>query len=102
MAGKIIARTAGVIEAEKALDICRQMYLCTDDNNLLKVNIFWNARYATDISIHLQWKSNAGDESVLGRELSSELESLGLISHTVWNQEELNIGNSTSPENLTQ
>jgi hypothetical protein len=75
------------------LDICRQMYLSIASNKLLKMTIFCNARYATDISIHLQWKSNPGDESVLGISITEALGNLGLISHTLWvEQEDLAVG----------
>jgi hypothetical protein len=86
----ISVRTAGIIEAGKVFEICRQMFQCIADEKLLKLSVFSNARYATDISIHLQWKSKSGSESILGREMSSALGDLGLVSHTLWiEQEEL-------------
>ena len=84
----ISIRAAGIIEAEKVLDIWNQFHLSTACDKLLEMTIFRNVKYATDISIHLQWKSNPGNESILGRQLSSELENHGLISHTIWIQEE--------------
>jgi hypothetical protein len=89
----INTRTAGIMETERALEICRQMYLSIADNKFVEMTIFSNAIYATDISIHLQWRSNPGDKSVLGKELSSALENLGLVSHTVWIEKDHNTGN---------
>jgi hypothetical protein len=84
----ISIRTAGIIEAGKVFDICRQMFQSIADEKLLELTVFCNARYATDISIHLQWKSDSGSGSILGRELSSALGDLGLISHTLWIEHE--------------
>lgn len=86
----ISTRAAGIIEAEKILEICRQTHQSIAGEKLLKMTVFCNTKYATDISIHLQWKSDPGTGSLLGRELSSALAGLGLISHTLWiEQEEL-------------
>jgi hypothetical protein len=81
-------RTAGIIEAEKVFDICRQMFQSIADEKLLKLTVFCDARYATDISVHLQWKSDSGSGSILGRMLSSALGDLGLVSHTLWIEQE--------------
>jgi len=80
----ISIRAAGIIEAEKVLDTCRHIYPSIAGDKLLKMIVFCNRRYATDISIHLQWKSDPGTGSVLGRELSLALGNLGLISHSLW------------------
>ena len=80
----ISTRAAGIIEAEKILEICRLTHQSIAGEKLLEMTVFCNTRYATDISIHLQWKSDPGTGSVLGRELSSALAGLGLISHTLW------------------
>ncbi|HAM52272.1 MAG TPA: hypothetical protein DCP92_16850 [Nitrospiraceae bacterium] len=90
----ISIRAAGIIEAEKVLNACGHFYLSVASDKLLKMTIFRNVKYATDISIHLQWKSNPGNESILGRQLSSELENHGLVSHTIWIQEEQPDGNA--------
>jgi hypothetical protein len=84
----ISIRTAGIIEAGEVFEICRQMFQSIADEKLLKLTVFCNARYATDISIHLQWKSDSGSVSILGREMSSALGDLGLISHTLWIEQE--------------
>jgi hypothetical protein len=80
----ISTRAAGIVEAEKILEICRQTHQSIAGEKLLKMSVFCSTRYATDVSIHLQWKSNPGTGSVLGRELSSALAGLGLVSHTLW------------------
>lgn len=85
------SRAAGIIEAGRILEICRKMSGTIADEKLLKMTVFCNARYATDISIHLQWSANPGTGSHLGRVLSSEIGDLGLLSHTLWiEQDELN------------
>lgn len=81
-------RSAGVIEAAKVLGLCKQIVEATEFDTVLRFKVYCNAMYATDISIHLQWKSDPGPSSVLGNELASALRDLGLISHTVWIQQE--------------
>ncbi len=84
----ITTRAAGVVEAEKVLEICRETHQSIAGEELLQMNVFCNTRYATDISIHLQWKSDPGSGSVLGRELSSAIADLGLINHALWIEHE--------------
>jgi len=87
----ISIRTAGTTETKRALEICRQVYLAIVGETLLRAAVFCNIKYPTDISVHIYWKSDPGTGSVLGRELSSALEDLGLINYTIWSeQEELN------------
>ncbi|SPF34122.1 hypothetical protein SBDP1_120022 [Syntrophobacter sp. SbD1] len=88
-------RSAGVIEAGKVLDLCRQIFESTAFETALKLKVFCNAKYATDISIHLQWKSDPGPSSVLGSQLSSVLGDFGLISRTLWIEQEMVV----QPEN---
>ncbi|MGO9018674.1 MAG: hypothetical protein ACLQVJ_10030 [Syntrophobacteraceae bacterium] len=87
----ISTRAAGLVEAEKVLEICRQMYLSIDGEKLLKMTVFCNAKYATDICILLHWKSDPGTGSILGKLLSAALEDFGLVNHSIWiNKKELN------------
>ncbi|MDR3555669.1 MAG: hypothetical protein P4L55_13005 [Syntrophobacteraceae bacterium] len=81
-------RSAGATEARKVLDLCRRIVESTASEKGLRLKIFCNAAYATDISIHLQWKSDPGAFSILGKELSSALQDHGLISHSVWIEQE--------------
>jgi len=84
----ISIRTAGVVEAAKVFDFCQQSFQSIVDEKLLKLTMYCNAEYATDISIHLQWKSDPGPRSILGREVSAALGDFGLISHTLWIEQE--------------
>ncbi|MGA2405004.1 MAG: hypothetical protein ABSG91_25450 [Syntrophobacteraceae bacterium] len=92
----ISIRTAGVIEAAKVFDICRQSFQSIAVEKLLKLTVYCNAKYTTDISIHLQWKSDPGPRSILGSHVSSALGDLGLISHTLWIEQEKVITDNTS------
>ncbi len=92
----ISIRAAGVIEAAKVFELCRQSFQSIAVEKSLKLTVYCNAKYTTDISIHLQWKSDPGPGSILGSEVSSALGDLGLISHTLWiEQEELITGNTS-------
>ena len=77
-------RSSGVVEAGKVLDLCRQIFESIASETALRLKVFFNAKYATDISIHLQWKSDPGPSSVLGSQLISALADFGLISRNLW------------------
>jgi hypothetical protein len=64
------------------------MYPSLAGEKHLKMIVFRNAKYATDISIFLHWKSDPETESILGKELSVALGNLGLINHTLWIEQE--------------
>ncbi len=95
----ISIRTAGAVEAGKVLDLCRQSIKSVEDRKLLKMSVFSNAKYETDISIHLQWKSDPGSGSLLGNQVRSALLNFGIISHTLWiEHEEFGHGEPLSTE----
>lgn len=83
-------RIARVTEAAKLIElcICSQGFQSLADEKLLKVTVYCSSNYATDFSIHLEWDSDPGPCSVLGRALSEALGDLGLLSHTVWMKKE--------------
>ncbi|MHC1727833.1 MAG: hypothetical protein AB9866_17825 [Syntrophobacteraceae bacterium] len=102
-------RTAGSLESGRILEICRECCRSISSGELLKVTVYSNTRYESDVSIHLQWRSDPGPWSILGREIISALSDLGLISHTFWVEQEnfpadaqskIVLGNTTSDMNL--
>ena len=85
---RINIRSPGIVEARKVLELCKQILEATAFDTELRVKIFCNTTYATDISIHLLWKSDPGAVSLLGKEVGSALQDFGLISHTAWIEQE--------------
>ncbi|MGC8491773.1 MAG: hypothetical protein ACP5SH_08545 [Syntrophobacteraceae bacterium] len=85
-------RSAGVIEARKVLELCSQIAESTTLDTALRVKVFCDTTYTTDISIHLEWNSDPGPLSVLGNELTEAFRDLGLINHTVWIEQEYPAG----------
>lgn len=91
----ISIRTAGVTESANVFNLCRQSFQSIVHEKLMKLTVYCNAMYATDISIHIQWKSDPGSRSILGREVSAALGRFGLVNHTLWiEQEDLTIDHS--------
>jgi hypothetical protein len=84
----ISTRAAGMIEARKIMEICKQTHQSIAGEKLLKMTVFCNTKYPTDISIHLQWRCDPGTGTVLGSELCSTLADLGLVSYTLWIEQE--------------
>lgn len=83
-------RIARVSKVAEAIELCRRFQsFAVNVEKLLKVSVYCSARYSTDISIHLTWVSDPGAESALGRSISETLGELGLISHTVWREQEV-------------
>jgi hypothetical protein len=80
----ISTEAAGIIEAEEVFEDLQ----ANEPEKLLKMTVFRNAKYATDIRIHLQWKSDPGTGNISSRELSAALGDLGLINHTLWIDQE--------------
>ncbi len=85
-------RSAGVIEARKALELCSRIAQSATPDAALRVRVYCNAIYTTDVSIHLEWNSDPGPSSVLGNELTEALRDFGLINHTVWIEQEYPAG----------
>lgn len=81
-------RTARVIEAGKIIELCRQSLQSGGLEKLLKLTVYCSAKYPTDISVHFDWESDPGPKSPLGSLLSSALREVGLISHTLWIEQE--------------
>ncbi len=55
-------------------------------NHLIGIAIYHHSVVETDLSIHIQWKSEVEgrSKSPLGLRLSSVLKPLGLLNHEVW------------------
>lgn len=81
-------RTARATASAKVFELCRQAFHSFLAEKLLKLTVYSSARYAGDISVCLEWESDPGAESAIGRAIHGELRNMGLISHTVWKQEE--------------
>jgi hypothetical protein len=54
--------------------------------HLVEIRVYHHSIVETDLSIHIYWKSELGsqDKSPLGLKISSALEPLGLLNHSVW------------------
>lgn len=94
----ISIRTAGSLESNRVFEICRQCCQSVSAGELLRMAVYSSARYESDISIHLQWRSDPGARSILGEEIISALSDLGLISHTFWIEREQSRGVRRSEE----
>jgi hypothetical protein len=71
----------------RVLTACRQISPDRFPVTLKKMNIFQNAEYGTDISVHFHWclhQSERPGRSLLGIQLAWMLGDFGLINHTVW------------------
>jgi len=54
--------------------------------HLIEIKIYHHSVVETDLSIHIYWKSEPGNQnkSPLGLRFSSALRNLGLLNHSVW------------------
>jgi hypothetical protein len=54
--------------------------------HLLEIKTYHNSVVETDLSIHIYWESEAGNQhkSPLGLRIFSALRSMGLLNHSVW------------------
>jgi hypothetical protein len=56
--------------------------------HLVEIKIYHHSVVETDLSIHIHWESEAGnqDKSPLGLRIFSALRSMGLLNHSVWTE----------------
>jgi hypothetical protein len=54
--------------------------------HLLEIKTYYHSVVETDLSIHIYWESEAGNQhkSPLGLRIFSALRSMGLLNHSVW------------------
>ena len=54
--------------------------------HLLEIKIYYHSVVETDLSIHIYWESEAGNQhkSPLGLRIFSALRNMGLLNHSVW------------------
>jgi hypothetical protein len=54
--------------------------------HLLEIKTYYHSVVETDLSIHMYWESEAGNQhkSLLGLRIFSALRSMGLLNHSVW------------------
>jgi len=54
--------------------------------HLLEIKTYYHSVVETDLSIHMYWESEAGNQnkSLLGLMIFSALRSMGLLNHSVW------------------
>jgi len=84
----ITLRTGRASEAAKVVELCRQAFQSSTPEKLLKMTVYSSCKYASDISVYLEWASDPGSESVMSIAICEALRDIGLISHTVWTQEQ--------------
>jgi hypothetical protein len=55
-------------------------------NHLIEIRVYHHSMVETDLSIHICWESEAGNQhkSPLGLRIFSALRSMGLLNHSVW------------------
>jgi hypothetical protein len=73
----------------------------------VEIRVYHHSTVETDLSIHIYWKSEPGnqDKSPLGLRFYSALKPLGLLNHSVWVETAalefpLSYGNARSPDIL--
>ena len=99
----INVRIAGITEFNKALELCRQMYENMKSEEKIKVKVYRNTNYETDLGIHIFHDLSAAvpAKTVCGIRLSKLLARFGIVDHNVWRplQLENEMTGLTSAEN---
>jgi hypothetical protein len=88
----ITLRSAGKINGQFVDELLRGVCesgsptLTDIQNDLIEIKMYHHSVVETDLSIHIYWKSEPGnqDKSPLGLRLFSALKDLGLLNHSVW------------------
>jgi hypothetical protein len=85
-------RTAGKTEFIKALKCCSHMQQDLEAGGTVRVRVYRNTIYATDLSIHLFWDSATSSpaKTSVGIQLSKSLTRFGLIDHKILQPVQMN------------
>jgi len=87
---EIIALRSGNINTELVDELLKGVGGSDSPNDtlkhLLEIKIYYDSVVETDLSIHIYWESEAGNDhkSSLGLRIFSALKPFGLLNHSVW------------------
>jgi hypothetical protein len=87
---EIIALRSGNINTELVDELLKGVGGSDSPNDtlkhLLEIKIYYDSVVETDLSIHIYWESEAGNQqkSPLGLRIFSALGSMGMLNHSVW------------------
>jgi len=83
-------RSAGIPTESIKPKIPRSVAEADQSKNLVSVQVYRHATLDTDLSVHLLFESLRPDiqPSALGQRLASALKAFGLVSHSLWIEEE--------------
>ena len=87
----ITVRVAGKDDLENALNLCMQVSPTVEIGELVNLSIYRSNGYGSDISVHIQWalESFSPKKSLLGLQLARGLSAFGIVSHTLWIDQEI-------------
>ena len=82
----ITLRSPATISTQFVDELLKQVVSSETPEHLIEIGIYHHSVVETDLSIHIYWKSEPGEQhkSPLGLKFSHALKNLGLVSHSVW------------------
>jgi len=93
----ITVRGADKDDFEKALKFCTQVSPGLETKEFVNLNIYRSSGYGSDLSIHIHWvlESFSPKKSLLGLRIAKGLNELGIVSHTLWIDQQIIAGKDT-------
>lgn len=82
----ITVRVADRDELERATEYCARFFDTVSTGEKDTLNVFRSAGYESDLSVHLhsQVEPSRAEKSILGLRLAHGLSIFGIVSHTLW------------------
>jgi hypothetical protein len=82
----ITLRVAQEDELDNALRFCTQVMHTMDRGELMNLSIYRSTGYESDLSVHIRCAEDASrqEKSLLGLLLAKGLATFGIVSHTLW------------------
>ena len=87
----ITVRVAEKEELEKALEFCTQVFHTVETGELMNLSVYRSTGYGSDLSIHIHCpiEPSRQEKSLLGLQLAKGLSAFGIVSHTLWIDQEI-------------
>ncbi len=87
----ITVRIAQKDEWQNARNLCTQVFHTVEKEGLVSLKVYRSSGYRSDLSVHInrQVEPFGQEKSLLGLQIAKGLSTFGIISHTVWMDQEI-------------
>jgi hypothetical protein len=90
----ITVRVAEKEDLENTLEFCTQVFHTVETRELKGLSIYRSTGYGSDLSVHIRYpfEHSRQGKSLLGLQLAKGLSAFGIVSHTLWIDQQIIAG----------